>query len=65
MRSRSDPPYWLHGGSESCGACTHACVYEMEFRCMACDRGICCHCVGVNVSRQEVLCPECLQEEEG
>jgi hypothetical protein len=63
MRTEPGRPYWIDDGTESCGACTHAYVYEMEFRCVACDRGICCHCVGMSVSKREVLCPECLREE--
>jgi hypothetical protein len=52
-------PYWIDSGTERCTACTHVHVYEMEYRCVACDRGICCHCVRINVDTREVMCPEC------
>lgn len=59
MGERSDRPYWLGAGTETCGACTHVYVYEMEYRCVACDRGVCCHCVRVHAATAEVRCPEC------
>jgi hypothetical protein len=55
-------PYWLDGGTERCHACTHVYVYQMECRCVACDRGICCHCVRVSTASRELLCPECEAE---
>lgn len=57
-------PYWLEGGTETCSGCTHLYVYQMEYRCVACDRGICCHCVRFDVTTRDVLCAECQAEAE-
>jgi hypothetical protein len=62
MTEPARPPWWLDGGSESCTACTHSYAYEMEFRCVACDRGLCCHCVRLDVSSRTVLCTDCAAE---
>jgi hypothetical protein len=64
MATQPDRPYWLEDGTESCSACTHLYVYEMEYRCVACDRGVCCHCVRVSVTTGEVLCEACEAEAE-
>lgn len=50
--------WWQRGGSERCDFCTHAYVYEMEYRCVACDRGVCPCCVVLR-ARDLVFCPEC------
>jgi hypothetical protein len=62
MRTPARRPYWLLGGTESCHACSHFYVYPMEYRCAACDRGICCHCVRIAVVTGEALCPQCAAE---
>jgi hypothetical protein len=59
MSTRANRPYWLDDGTETCSSCSHVYVYEMECRCAACDRGICCHCVGAATRRSDVLCSEC------
>jgi hypothetical protein len=59
MSTSARPPWWLDGGTESCEACTHVYVYEMEFRCVACDGGVCCHCVRIDIDTREALCPAC------
>jgi hypothetical protein len=59
MKPRSGLPYWLVGGTEPCGACTHAYVVQMEYRCTGCDRGFCGECVVFVVEKQEILCEEC------
>lgn len=64
MNNRPNSPYWLAEGPESCSSCTRLHVYEMQYRCVACDRGICCHCVSVSVATREVLCAECAAEDE-
>ncbi|HUF13842.1 MAG TPA: hypothetical protein VMN78_12125 [Longimicrobiales bacterium] len=33
-------------------------AYEMEYRCVACDRGVCACCVVVR-ERDLLFCPEC------
>ena len=50
--------WWKRGGEESCGFCTHSYAYEMEYRCVACDRGVCPCCVVVR-ERDLLFCPEC------
>jgi hypothetical protein len=55
-------PYWLDRGTETCSACTHLYVHAMEYRCVACDRGVCCHCVRISVVGGDVLCPACETE---
>jgi hypothetical protein len=62
MGTRARHPWWLDDGTESCCGCTHTHAYEMEFRCVACDRGICCHCVRIVMQTRELLCPECEAE---
>lgn len=57
-------PYWLESGTETCTGCTHDYVYEMEIRCVACDRGLCCHCVVTDRLTRESWCPECHAERE-
>jgi hypothetical protein len=63
MKKRPEGPYWLGDGTERCGGCTHGYVYEMEYRCVACDCGICCHCARIHAMTAEVLCPECEADE--
>jgi hypothetical protein len=64
MRTSPVLPYWLDGGTETCSVCTHVHVYEMTFRCVACDRGICCHCVSVRVTSRESFCAACEAEQD-
>jgi hypothetical protein len=59
----NERPYWLSGGTETCGLCTHTTVLEMVYRCAGCDRGMCEHCVVVLETRV-VLCEACASEEE-
>ena len=65
MPKRNALPYWLAGGTESCDFCTHTYVLQAEYRCVACDRASCEHCIVVVREPGEVFCPECLAEEEG
>jgi hypothetical protein len=51
-------PYWL-AGTEGCEACTLHYVREMEFRCVACDRALCVHCVLIVRETREWFCREC------
>ena len=62
--ARSDtPPWWAEGGSERCPFCEQLYFYEVEVRCVDCDRPACPHCVCCE--RTEHLttvvrrCPEC------
>ena len=52
------PAWWQRGGGEECPYCLRLYVYEMEYRCEACDRPVCPCCVHVR-SVEIVLCPEC------
>lgn len=65
MAARNTPPYWLAEGTERCEICTHAYVLEMGYRCVACDHGVCEHCMVVVRARHEVFCRPCHAEEEG
>jgi hypothetical protein len=59
-------PYWLSGGTERCRACSHAYVLEMEYRCAACDGGLCALCVVIVRETGTRLCPACRSDgEEG
>jgi hypothetical protein len=64
MQKPVAPPWWLEGGTEACSGCTHLYFVEMEFRCVACDRGICCHCVWVADAARTVLCAACAAEQQ-
>ncbi|HEX6161632.1 MAG TPA: hypothetical protein VF111_15755 [Thermoanaerobaculia bacterium] len=64
MATRKSLPYWLGGGTEVCGLCTHRHALETEFRCAACDRASCVHCVAIDRETGEVLCHECVAGEE-
>jgi hypothetical protein len=63
MATKKPPPYWLDG-EESCELCTHSHAHGTERRCAACDRAACEHCVTVDRETGEVLCHECLKEQE-
>ena len=64
MAKKKTLPYWLDGGTETCDLCAHPHVLQAQRRCAACDRGACEHCVVVNRETGEVLCHECLAQEE-
>lgn len=57
-------PYWLGGGTERCDLCAHPHVHQNEYRCAACDRAACEHCVSIDNESGEVLCHECAGEDE-
>jgi hypothetical protein len=63
MATKKPLPYWLDGGTEICALCEHPHVLQSQFRCAACDRPNCEHCVVVNRDTGEVLCHECAEEE--
>jgi len=63
MATKKPFPYWLDG-TESCELCTHPHAIGTERRCAACDRAACEHCVTVDRDTGEILCHECLKEEE-
>lgn len=54
-------PWWL-GGEEICPHCSGRYAYEVEIRCVDCDRPSCPHCY-VIVRKQELSCRECSTEE--
>lgn len=58
MNSRPRP-YWLDTGTETCHGCTHAYVYQMEIRCVGCDRGVCEQCVVIESVTRETWCAGC------
>lgn len=64
MATRKPLPYWLSGGTETCEFCEQLHVLQVEFRCVGCDRASCEHCI-VIVETGEVLCHECVAEEDG
>lgn len=64
MRERT-LPYWLAGGTETCPHCTLTYVLEMEYRCVACDSGLCEQCVIVVRETLEVFCPQCAPSDSG
>jgi hypothetical protein len=49
--------WWQGRGTETCAHCSASYHYEMERRCVDCDRGVCAVCA-VHV-RESVYCPEC------
>lgn len=51
-------PYWL-GGTELCELCECRHVLQQQYRCAACDRASCEHCVEIDPDTGEVLCHEC------
>jgi hypothetical protein len=63
MTKKNARPYWLDDGSETCELCDHPYVLQSEYRCAACDRASCEHCVTVNRETGEVLCHECAKGE--
>lgn len=65
MATRKPLPYWLDGGTESCELCSHPHVLQSQYRCAACDRATCEHCVVIDRDTGEVLCGECHAEEQG
>ncbi|MEX2571328.1 MAG: hypothetical protein WD737_08470 [Gemmatimonadota bacterium] len=56
---RRHRPYWLSTGTETCLICTHAYVLQMEYRCVACDRGLCEQCAVIVRPALAVFCVEC------
>lgn len=59
MKSTFELPYWLAEGTEECAVCEHYYVLEMEYRCSACDRGVCGQCAVVVHETHIVYCWEC------
>lgn len=61
------PPWWAEGGSELCPFCEQTFVYEMEVRCVDCDRPACPHCACCDVVESLTVmthrCPECVAPE--
>lgn len=59
MATKKPLPYWLAGGTERCELCSDRYVLQQEYRCAACDRGVCAECVLIDAATGEVLCHEC------
>jgi hypothetical protein len=53
-------PYWLRRGERTCSECHGTHAYEIEARCVACDRPFCPICIVVIAG--EVFCPGCAEE---
>lgn len=65
MERASTIAWWLEEGSEECPFCLQSYHYEVEVRCVDCDRPMCPQCtVRVRV-RHEVHCPDCEPAEGG
>ena len=50
--------WWQGRGTEVCAHCARSYHYEMEYRCVECDRGVCALCAVTE--RETVYCPECV-----
>ena len=57
--TRERRPWWL-GGEERCEFCLERYVYEMEVRCVDCDRPSCPVCAVTVTARRERYCPDCV-----
>jgi hypothetical protein len=55
---------WLQYGTESCHCCSHAYVYELELRCVGCDRGVCEQCALIERATAEAWCAACRDEQQ-
>ena len=53
-------PWWLHDGDEDCPHCGQPYIYEVEFRCPACDGPSCPHCKQLHAEGHHV-CPSCVE----
>lgn len=49
----------MEAGHEACGFCRQSYHYEMEIRCVDCDRPVCPVCVVRVRESREWHCPEC------
>ena len=58
-------PWWLEGGTETCGHCTRVYAYHVERRCYACDQPMCPFCITTVSVSVDVVCPACGAEEDG
>ena len=58
MKRKSDTAHWLSGATERCDHCGQFYVYEMEYRCTACDGPVCPLCVH-SEWKADVHCPTC------
>lgn len=57
--SKKAAPWWLEDGDEDCPHCGQPYIYELEFRCSACDGPACAHCKQVH-REGHLVCPDCL-----
>lgn len=53
--------WWGPGATERCSHCEQRYVYELEYRCFACDAPLCPFCVVVVRERREASCPRCTE----
>lgn len=65
MAKRAPTPWWLSAGTESCHVCTHSYIHEIGIYCVECDRGVCIHCMVVEMMTREPYCPVCYASERG
>lgn len=56
-------PWWLNDGDEDCPHCGQPYIYEVEFRCPACDGPGCPHCTQLHTEGHQV-CPSCVESPE-
>ncbi len=57
-------PSWWFEGEERCPFCLGTYVYEVEVRCVECDRPACPLCAVRVRGGAGFLCPDCAGEEE-
>jgi hypothetical protein len=64
MVERAATPWWLDEGEEQCPFCLAGYAYELEVRCVDCDRPSCPRCAVVaREVRVVASCPECARGE--
>ena len=57
-RARKALSWWKGRGTEQYAHCLHSYHYEIEYRCVACERGLCTQCAIVR-GGDLIFCPEC------
>lgn len=60
---RTEKPYWLDRGEETCEICGSLIVVQALVRCADCDAGICEHCSVTIHETREYFCIPCSEPE--